>query len=105
MKLIQKITIVFLLISISYFSLHPFPFTLFPSAHAQSYDELADQLKKKQEEIKQVETQLAQSQAQEKTLNSQLNFIDAQNKLTQLKIEETEFQLKKLDKEINDLSG
>lgn len=72
---------------------------------AQNYDELADQLRKKREEIKQVETQLAQTQVQEKTLKTQLAYIDAQNKLTQLKIEETEFQLKKLDKEISDLSG
>lgn len=97
MKLIRKVFAVFLL-TVLCFSLTPF-------ARAQSPDELADQLRKKREEIKQVEAQLAQSVAQEKTLKSQLTYIDAQNKLTQLKIEETEFQIKKLDKEITDLSG
>lgn len=97
MKLIRKVFAVFLLAVIC--------FSLTPLARAQSLDELADQLKKKREEIKQVETQLAQTVAQEKTLKSQLTYIDAQNKLTQLKIEETEFQIKKLDKEITDLSG
>ncbi len=97
MKLIRKVLAVFLLAVIC--------LSLTPLAQAQSLDELADQLKKKREEIKQVETQLAQTVAQEKTLKSQLTYIDAQNKLTQLKIEETEFQIKKLDKEITDLSG
>lgn len=97
MKLIRKVFAVFLLTVIC--------LSLTPIARAQSPDELAEQLKKKREEIKQVETQLAQTVAQEKTLKSQLTYIDAQNKLTQLKIEETEFQIKKLDKEITDLSG
>jgi peptidoglycan hydrolase CwlO-like protein len=104
MKLIRKTIIVFLFFVITCL---PTTYSLLPvpSAHAQSYDELADQLKKKREEIKEVEAQLAETKAQEKTLNSQLKFIDTQTKLTQLKIEEAEFQLKKLDKEINDLSG
>lgn len=99
MRFIQKITAIIVLILVATQLL----FATFVSA--QSYDELAEQLKKKREEIKQVETQLAQTQAQEKTLQTQLTYIDAQNKLTQLKIDATEFQLKKLDKEINDLSG
>ena len=74
--------------------------SLVTSISAQNYDELAQQLANKRQEIKQVEAQLAETKNQEKTLNSQLKFIDAQNKLTQLKIEEAEFQLKKLDKEI-----
>jgi peptidoglycan hydrolase CwlO-like protein len=97
MNIIRKIVSFFLVIIVF--------FSIMPVAYGQSLDELADQLKKKREEIKQVETQLAQAQAQEKTLKSQLTYIDAQNKLTQLKIEETEFQIKKLDKEITDLSG
>ncbi len=98
MKIINKLVSLFLLLTL-------FSSLLTFSVNAQNYDELADQLKKKQEEIKQVQQQLSQSQAQEKTLKTQLAYIDAQNKLTELKIEETEFQLKKLDKEINDLSG
>lgn len=99
MKLIRSLILLLLLLTL--------PFTLYPSpyAHAQTLDELSNQLKAKREEIKKVEAQLAESQAQEKTLKTQLAYIDAQNKLTQLKIEETEFQLKKLDKEINELSG
>lgn len=97
MKFVQKILATLLLFTCFLFFTTP--------VSAQTYDELADQLRKKQDEIKQVQAQLAQTQAQEKTLKTQLNYLDAQTKLTQLKIEETEFQIRKLDKEINDLSG
>ena len=104
MKFTRAVILAISLLFISYF-LSPVSYSTVPSVHAQTIDELADQLKQKREEIKKVESQLAQAQQEEKTLQSQLNYIDAQNKLTQLKIEETEFQLKKLDKEITDLSG
>ncbi len=44
-------------------------------------------------------------QSKEKTLKSQLNYIDAQTKFTQLKMDEANAQIAKLDKEITDLSG
>ncbi len=78
---------------------------LVPLASAQSDDELEGQLRKKREEIAQLEQQLSDEKSKEKTLNSQLKYIDGQNKLTELKIEETKFQITKLDKEIDELSN
>ncbi len=72
---------------------------------AQSADDLDKQLQQKQEEIKKVETQLAEAKHREKTLSSQLQFIDTQNQLTELKVEQTQFQITKLNKELNDLDG
>lgn len=91
-----------LLLFLLIFTFLPFPFTLSPVS-AQSPDDLEKQLQEKQAEIKKVEDQLAQSQTQEKTLKTQLTVIDNQTKLTLLRIDETEFQIVKLDKEINDL--
>lgn len=48
---------------------------------------------------------ISETQGQEKTLKSQLDYIDAQIKLTELKIQQANFQIAKLDQEINDLSG
>ncbi len=53
--------------------------------------------------IAQTQKQLNDTVGQEKTLKSQLDFIDAQTKLTQLKIEQATYQIKKLDQEISDL--
>lgn len=78
---------------------------LAPSVSAQSDDELENELKKKREEISALEKQLDEEKAKEKTLNSQLKYIDGQNRLTELKIEETKFQITKLDKEIDELSN
>lgn len=72
---------------------------------AQSSDDLDKQLQDKQEEIKQAEAQLADAQKQEKTLNSQLQLIDSQTKVTLLKIDQTKFQITKLDKEIVELGN
>ncbi|MFH0937210.1 MAG: peptidoglycan DD-metalloendopeptidase family protein [Candidatus Daviesbacteria bacterium] len=58
-----------------------------------------------QKQIAQVEQDLAKTKGQEKTLKSQLTYIDTQAKLTQLKVDETITQIEKLEKEITDLSG
>lgn len=79
---------------------------IFPTtAFAQSIDELDKQLQEKRDQIKQIQAQLDQAKTQEKTLNNQLQYIDGQTKLTLLKIQEAQFQITKLDKEINDLDG
>lgn len=79
--------------------------TPFTPIHAQSDAELDKQLREKREEISKLEDQLAQAQKQEKTLKSQLDYIDGQTRLTILKIEETQFQITKLEKEIEDLGS
>lgn len=71
--------------------------------YAQSAEELDKQLREKQEEIKKLEGQLAQAQKEEKSLKASLDFIDGQTNLTELKIEETKFQIAKLEKQIEDL--
>ena len=53
--------------------------------------------------IAKYQKQLRDAQGQEKTLKSQLNFIDTQAKVTELKIAEAENQIAKLDHEIVDL--
>lgn len=55
--------------------------------------------------IAKYQKQLSDARGQEKTLKSQLVFIDTQAKVTELKITETENQIAKLEHEINDLSG
>lgn len=75
------------------------------NVYAQSSEDLDKQLREKQEQIKKLEEQLSQAQAQEKTLSSQLKYIDGQTSLTELRMEETKFQIIKLAKEINDLDG
>jgi peptidoglycan hydrolase CwlO-like protein len=78
---------------------------LVPSIFAQSDDELENQLRQKRQEIAALEKQLDEEKAKEKTLNSQLKYIDGQTRLTELKVEETKFQITKLDKEIDELSN
>ena len=56
-----------------------------------------------QTEIDKLETQLADTINQEKTLNSQLNLIDGQTKVTTLKIVETNLKIEKLKRDIADL--
>ncbi len=80
-------------------------FTFPTSIHAQSINDLENELRNKQDEIKRLEGQLADTQKQEKTLKSQLTFIDTQTNITELKIQETQFQIIKLDKEIEELTG
>lgn len=94
--MLKKILVILLLL----LSLIPLSTT-----NAQSDSELDKQLKEKREEIAKLEDQLAQTKKQEKTLKSQLEYIDGQTKLTLLKIEETQFQITKLEKEINDLGS
>ena len=84
--------------------LYPIPYTLYPS-FAQSSADLSSELQKKQEEIAKLEAHLADARNQEKTLNSQLDLIDGQAKVTSLKIEETNLKIEKLEREISDLSG
>jgi peptidoglycan hydrolase CwlO-like protein len=78
---------------------------LVPTIFAQSDDELENQLRQKRQEIAVLEKQLDEEKAKEKTLNSQLKYIDGQTRLTELKVEETRFQITKLDKEIDELSN
>ncbi len=73
-------------------------------AYAEDIDELAKQLQNKQQEIARLESQLDESRKQEKTLKSQLQLIDGQTKVTELKIEETDLKIQKLKREINELS-
>ena len=80
------------------------PYTLYP-IYAQSTEELAKQLQEKQEEIIKLENQLSDARKQEKTLKQQLDIIDGQTKITQLKIEETKLKIEKLKREIIDLSS
>lgn len=71
---------------------------------AEDSNVLTQQLQDKQAEITKLEEQLADTRKQEKTLKSQLNLIDGQTKVTQLKIEETNLRIEKLQREINDLA-
>ncbi len=91
-----------LLLFLATFSFALFLFT--NPAYTQSSDELARQLQEKQAEIQKLEGNLADAKNQEKTLNSQLNLIDGQTKITTLKIEETNLKIEKLQREITDLS-
>ncbi len=88
---------------ISYFFLYALPLTLYP-VHAQSVDEIAQQLQDKERQIQELQNQLNESQKQETTLNSQLKIIDGQTKITELKIDETGLEIQKLQREITDLS-
>ncbi len=54
--------------------------------------------------IAKYQKQLSEAKGQEKTLKSQLAFIDTQNKVTELKIAEAKNQIAKLEKEIEDLA-
>ncbi len=98
MRLLKLIPLLLLFLLTTYYLL---PTT---SVYSQSADELDKQLQAKQAQIKELEAQLSQAKNQEKTLNQSLNYIDAQTRLTQLKSEETAFEIAKLDKEISDLS-
>lgn len=72
-------------------------------AIVKAEDDLDRQLREKQEEIQRVLAQLDSTKHQEKTLKSQLETIDNQTKLTKLKMDETNFKITKLNKEIIDL--
>src|SRR5687768_4926100 len=79
-------------------------FLLIPSVVlAQSDEDLEKQLSAKQDEIKKVQAQLEEAQNQEKSLKQTLSFIDKQISLTNLKIDEANFMIVKLDKELGDL--
>ncbi len=54
--------------------------------------------------IDKYQKQLNDAKGQEKTLKSQLAYIDTQNKITELKVAEAKNQIAKLDAEIRDLS-
>jgi peptidoglycan hydrolase CwlO-like protein len=88
--------ILLLLISLFIFS---------PTVWGQSADDLEKQLQEKQEEIKKVQSQLDEVQNKEKSLKDTLQFIDKQTALTNLKIDEANFTITKLDKELRDLDG
>ncbi|MDO8429636.1 MAG: peptidoglycan DD-metalloendopeptidase family protein [Candidatus Daviesbacteria bacterium] len=79
---------------------------LFPSsAFGQNLEEQDKRLRDIQEEIAKLERSLNDAQGQEKTLKTQLTFIDTQTQLTKLKVEETTAQIAKLEREIGDLSN
>lgn len=77
---------------------------LIPTVYAQSADELTKQIEDKRAEIDKLEAHLEDARKTEKSLKSQLDYIDSQVKVTQLKIEETTLKIEKLKREINDLS-
>ncbi|MDD5415694.1 MAG: peptidoglycan DD-metalloendopeptidase family protein [Candidatus Daviesbacteria bacterium] len=100
----KKLLLSFLAFSfLAFLFLYPNPYTLTP-IHAQSSNELTQQLQDKQAEIAKLEAQLADTRTKEKTLKSQLALIDGQTKVTELKIEETNLKIEKLKREITDLS-
>lgn len=74
------------------------------TVHAQSADELTKQIEAKRGEIEKLEAHLADARKTEKTLKSQLDFIDSQTKVTELKIEETNLRIEKLKREISELT-
>lgn len=75
------------------------------STRGAKADDVNQQLSDKAAEITQLEQQLSQIHAQENTLNTQLSYIDTQARLTQARIDQTNFQIQKLDSEISDLDG
>ncbi|MBI2596164.1 hypothetical protein HYW46_05535 [Candidatus Daviesbacteria bacterium] len=99
MKLLTKISLCCLLSLLIFNQLIP------NLVLAQSEDDLDRQLREKQEQIKKLEGELQKAQQEEKTLNSQLKYIDGQTQLTQLKIQETLFLITKTSKEIEELTN
>lgn len=93
---------VFFLLFIIQLSLFPFHFSL-STAYAQSVDKLTEAINNKREEIEKLEEHLEDARKTEKTLKTQLEFVDAQTKITSLKIEETNLKVAKLEREINRL--
>lgn len=97
MKVLVSTLVLFLLLS------------LFPvSAQANDCNDLqclSDKASSLQQQINDATTKLQEAQGKEKTLNSQLAYIDAQTNITELKIAQTTTEIAKLDLEINDLSG
>lgn len=93
------VTVFLIVLLITHYSL------LITPAYSQSLEDLDNELKQKQEQIKKLEEQLSDTRNQKKTLQTQLDFIDGQVNLTQLKIEQAKFQIAKLTKEIEDLEG
>lgn len=91
------------LILVLIFSLFTFHFVLFAPTFAQT-DELTQKIQDKQTEIAKLEAQLDEAHNREKTLKSQLDLIDGQTKVTELKIEETNLKIEKLKREISELS-
>lgn len=92
-----------LVLLLTFAFLYPIPYTLYPS-HAQSTDDLSKQLQDKQAEISKLQVQLDSSKQQEKTLKSQLDYIDGQTKITLLKIEGTNLKIEKLKRELAELN-
>lgn len=88
-----------------FFSIAILVYLFTPLTPIRAEDDLDKQLREKRQEIQQLEGQLNEAKGQEKTLNSQLSYIDGQTKLTLLKVEETQFQITKLNKEIDDLEN
>ncbi len=86
------------------FLVFSFEFSAIP-IHAQSVDEITQQLQDKEKQISELQNQLADIQKQETTLNSQLKIIDSQTQITELKIEETNLSIQKLQREIETLSS
>lgn len=72
---------------------------------AQSISDIDKQLLEKQKQIDELQNQLNETKKQENTLNSQLKFIDGQTQLTELKIDQANFQITKLTKEIDELDN
>lgn len=96
MKLL-KILLVFLFV---------FSLTSYSIIHTNLVRAQSDaQLQQIQDQINQYSQLLNQARGQERTLQSELNFIDAQTKITELKIQQTNYQISKLEQEITDLSG
>ena len=87
----------FIVILVLFLTLFPIPYTLNPS-FAQSLDDLDKELQEKQKQIDELQGKLVIAQKQEKTLKSQLAIIDGQTKITELKIDETNTQIEKLNR-------
>ncbi len=78
-----------------------FPFFPLP-AHAQTSDQNLTDI---QNQINQYTALLNQAQGQEKSLKSELDYIDAQTKITELKIQQTNYEITDLNSQIQDLDG
>ncbi len=98
------------LLTLSCFLLHNFrypPLSLAANCDPSSCSNLADDQRQPclNDQISQCTTQLETARKQENTLKSQLSIIDGQTRITALKIDETNFKIEKLKREISDLRG